>query len=447
MLNTKLLFIAAMTTALCLSSTKAMAASMEGESSYKVEAEFSGSSEQESKPIQNNKRRKVPRRRIKKFRSSFMRSKFTKDERGRYRYSSRLFRKMAPRRTQFAYFFALSAEDLSTARNTQAQTFGLGLGMKLKYRLFENLHFKTRGRFKYESGRTQDLFGDLEPDTGLYIGQAIVDYKPFGNYLSLRGGLVSQSFFRNPTFIKSLSFPGAKQAIYVNDRRWALGLVTQQLLPTSSTRSTRVQTREDTPKLFTESLMGMWVISKYNWVRLTGTWFDYDDLPAVVAFQSQRLGNNFNQGCTINNCTFLFGFRGWMNQVMFEQKISKSVSARFLGNFLRNIEAEDTFNESRTLSATLAIDTGRWIFMPRYETFFIEPEAVPALYNDWLRGHNNRIGWGGELKIESKDHNIRLGLTYYDAKLINQQGIVADGIQQDDLRTLFLSMETAYEGI
>ena len=82
-----------------------------------------------------------------------------------------------------------------------------------------------------------------------------------------------------------------------------------------------------------------------------------------------------------------------------------------------------------------------------YNNYFIESDAVPAFYNSYKMGHNNRIGNGFKLSVESKSWGIIFSGEYYKADLLRNQGPIASGLQQNNQETFYFKMETMYDFI
>jgi len=359
-------------------------------------------------------------------------------------YASRLFQKQASKKTNLIWKLGLDGQGLQTDRNNNSQVASLQTRLKLRSNLTRQLSIFGDARVRFRSGRTQRLFGDQESGTNIYLRQGELNFQGWKKRITIGAGVLSQkSMVNNPFLVGSLGFPGVHQRIKIKGKTWGVALAAQQVIPTSSTLSTRVQGREQVPSLFTEKLTLDWHPRKGTWIAGRLGWFSFYNLPSIVAHQSQLFGNTFT-GQNDNNAFFLFGFNGWSNQFIVDQAITSRLAVQVKGIFLRNIAAEDTLNESRILSGVLAYEGKKWLYFLGGESFFSEPDSSPSYYNSWRRGHNNRIGWGMSAFIESKVHNFRFGFEFFDAKLLNVNQF-SESIQQDNQQTFLVKLETAYD--
>lgn len=352
------------------------------------------------------------------------------------------------RRSVFLWKLRFDGESLQTDQNIQSQNVGAAFRAKYSYRLLENLDFKAKANMVFQSGRSQDLFGDLEPDSGVYPQELRLAWSPWKDRIEFSVGQINQFWFNEPLFIGgNAGFPGVSQTFkLINTDDFKLRVVTQQLIPTSTTLSTRVTEKERTPYLFTESLEANWSISRNNWLMGRVSHFNYDNLPRIVAFRSFIYGNTVTN-TDQNNARFIYDFNGYIYQMAFEQKISNPLSAQVQWNTIVNSKAPSSAGEAQSLKFFLANDFGRWIGGLSYTDYFIESDAVPAVYNSHRLGHNNRIGHSVELNIESKDWGVIFRTQYTKANLLSDSLMRIDGLQQDNQQTFYLSVESMYDFI
>ena len=363
-------------------------------------------------------------------------------------YERNLLREIEDRRSIFLWQMFFDLQTLGTDQNTQSQTVGFNINGKLDYKVMEQLDFRGRARLSFQSGRSQDLFGDLEPDSGIYPKDLRLRWRPLGEDLELAVGQISQSWFNESLFIGSLGFPGLLQRWIFQRPGFKLSLTAQELIPTSSTLATRVQDREATPSLFTQSIEASYQISLSNQLWGRFTLFQYNDLPSKVAFWSRIYGNSASLiGNDINNAQFLYGFQGWMGQWTFEQKFSERLSAQFYYSALRNNRAPVELSELQKMDLQVVVDMGSWIVSGRYSDYFIEADAVPAFYNSALLGHNNRSGNAYGIALESKDWGVQFAFEYYKARLLRDLGNLEGQLQQDNQETFYFTLETLYDYI
>ncbi len=361
-------------------------------------------------------------------------------------YYNQLEAEVAGRRTKLFWKLRFDGQSISTDDNINSQIAGANLVGKFSHKFIQDFEFKAKASLNLESGRSQAIFGDQEPGSGIYPREVLVQYTPFQEYLQVQAGLIQQRFFGEQLFVSRLPFMGFSEKVGISGKRYDVGVRLQQLIPTSYTNATRVSEREDIPYFYTESLEGGLKISRYNFVRGRLTHFRFENLPSVVAFDSFLYGNTVTN-TDVNNAEFIYGFEGWLTSLSFEQKFTDAFSAQLHWNTIVNNKAPSDAGEAQTIGGTLAYDAGRWIFAGLYKNYFIESDAVPASYNSHLYGHNNRIGQGIGFRIESKDWGVHFIGDYVDADLLNQSPRRIDGLQQDNQQTIYFAVETMYDFI
>ncbi len=363
------------------------------------------------------------------------------------RYEKALEETLEERRSLFLWHLRFDTESLQTDQNIQSQNVGATFRTKYRYRLAENFNFQARGNMVFQSGRSQSIFGDLEPSSGIYAQEIKLKWTPLSQRLELSLGQISQRWFNENLFLGgNVGFPGTAQKIKIFDDRFKLNFIAQQLIPTSTTLSTRVTEKEEMPQLFTESIEADYLLSSNNWIQARITHFNFNNLPRIVAFDSFVYGNTVTN-TDQNNARFIYDFDGFLYQMGFEQKVTNSLSAQLQWNTIINNAAPNDLGEAQAIKLFVANDFGRWIFAGSYTDYFIEADAVPASYNSHRLGHNNRIGNSFELNVESKDWGIIFRTQYTRANLLNDSTMRIDGLQQDNQQTFYFSVETMYDFI
>ncbi len=364
-------------------------------------------------------------------------------------YEKILEEQIKDRRSIFLWRLRFDSEGMQTAQNINSQIVGATGQGRFVYKLMEDLSFNAKVNLRLRSGRTQDLFGDLEPTSGIYPREINLKWTPFKDRLTLRAGQIHQNWFNEPMFLGNLGFPGLQQILEHSPEsgKYGLKFITQQLIPTSSTLSSRVADREPTPQLYTSTLQGTYNISSHNFIMASATHYNYSRLPHVVASDSFIYGNSVANPDP-NSAEFDFDFNGYFTHVTFEQKISHSFATQVQWSVIKNLKAPDELGEAQAFTLFLYNDFGPWIGGVTLRDYFIEGDAVPAAYNSHLLGHNNREGQRIEVNLESKDWGVIFRASYTKADLLSPRGSRAfDGLQQDDQQTFYFAVETMYDFI
>lgn len=364
-------------------------------------------------------------------------------------YEKILEEQIKDRRSLFLWRLRFESEGMQTDQNINSQIVGATAQGRFVYKIMEDLTFNAKVNLRLRSGRTQALFGDLEPTSGIYPREINLKWTPFKETLILRAGQIHQNWFNEPMFLGNLGFPGLQQILSHSSEsgKYKVRLISQQLIPTSSTLSTRVGEREETPSLITNTLQGSYNISSRNFITASATHFNYSRLPRIVAFNSFLYGNTVTNN-DINNAEFRYDFSGFLTSVTFEQKLSHSLAAQVQWNTIQNTKAPDELGEAQAIVFFIYNDFGRWIAGTTIRDYFIEGDAVPGAYNSHLLGHNNREGQRIELNLESKDWGVIFRASYTKADLLNSNRFpVIGGLQQDNQQTFYFSVETMYDFI
>ena len=351
------------------------------------------------------------------------------------------------RRSQLFWKLRFDMQSLETEDNNQSQIAGATFQTKFRYKLLKNVRFKAKANLSLESGRSQDIFGDQEPGSGVYPREFLVEWKVWKKYFALQAGLLQQKLtYLEPLFISNLAFPGVLEKFRIGSDTTFAAVYLQQAIPSSYTRSTRVSERENVPYFYTESLYGQLGLGKRGFLFGNVTHYRYENLPAIVAYDSFIFGNTV-EAPNQNNARFVYEFDGFFTYLGGEAKLSNSLSFQGWWNTIRNTEAPVEAGEAQSYNALIANDFGRWNVSLNYKNFFIESDAVPGAYNSHIHGHTNRIGQTYGFGIESKDWGVIFRGSYTEADLLNQSRVRFDGVQQDDQKTIYFSVGTMYDFI
>lgn len=338
----------------------------------------------------------------------------------------------------------------STALETQsAQIGGFDLFSESKYQLLGDLEARVFLRGKFESGRSQSFFGDIEPSNAILVRETALKYSP-ADFFSLKAGVINQDWLDMPLLVFRQSFPGVNGELSTNiTDELKLGAVSQYAIPTSQTLTPRTVGAETTPTFITQSLYLKWSDRSLN-AYVSGNLYEYKDLPSRVAFESNRYGNTLytglagNQGIVngINNSKFNYNFKGWFTTAGFNYRLNSLFEPFTYLNVIKNEEAPETYNDGQVIGAGTKIHTNNYVFSLFYENFFAESDVVPAYYNAWAYGNTNGRGEGLEFGVQFKKKNFRIRTQYYRADVINPGSDL-----QDNQQYFYLGVETGYDKI
>lgn len=340
--------------------------------------------------------------------------------------------------------------EMAELQTQSAQIGGAEINLASQYKLLESLEARVNVRAKFENGRAQSFFGDLEPLSGILLREAVVKYMPV-NEISLRLGVIDQDALDMPLLMSRRSFPGGAVDLKGDwTQEFSTTFTSQLLIPTSSTLSTRTVDKEATPQFTTQT-----VSAEYNKktdsgdhhysLKLSGSLYEFKNLPSFVAFESQKRGNilpgNGTQVYGPNNSVFAYPFKGWFARAFADYKINGLLQPYAAYSVIKNNEAPETYNDGHLISVGTVVMFSDYNWFVSYENFFAESDVVPGFYSSLGYGNTNKKGSGIDTSIEFKKYNFRIRAQYYKADVLNP-----DGLQQDQ-DYFYLGVETAYEKI
>lgn len=331
----------------------------------------------------------------------------------------------------------------SVSLDTQsAEVGGADIYADSKYQLLESTEARLFLRAKFESGRSQSFFGDIEPNTGLLVREAAIKTSPL-KVISVKAGVITQDWLEMPLFTYRQSFPGGLVDLHYNEfETFKFGYAAQYVIPTSQTLSARTSDREPSPSLVTHTLYGNLAIGSTNIYGSANT-YEYKKLPSQVAFDSFLTGNSVSDAviCGPNSCEFGNEFKGWFTRIGASSRINAVLEPSIEYSVIKNPKAPETMNDGSFLRLASKFHMTNYAVTAAFDSYFAEADVVPSYYNAWALGNTNKKGNGGELILEFKKKNFRIRAQYYEAHLINFNNI------QEDQQYFFLGVETGYDKI
>lgn len=331
-------------------------------------------------------------------------------------------------------------------QSQSAQIGGVEATLESKYKLLESLEAHTNIRAKFENGRAQSFFGDLEPLNGLLVREAALKYTPF-EVISVKGGVIDQEVLDMPLLMYRRAFPGVAGFIHGKwSNEFSTTWMSQAMIPTSSTLSTRTVEKEATPQFNTHSLVAQYDKRTDSGdhlykISLAGALYEFKNLPSYVAFESQKRGNFYQQVNGPNNSTFAYPFQGWFTKAYADVKLNNWIQPNISYSLIKNLKAPTTYNAGQVISVGALVMFTRYNWFINLENYFAQSDVAPAYYNSWGYGNTNKKGNGIDTALEFKKYNFRLRAQYYKTDVLNP-----DGLQQNQ-DYFYFGVETAYEKI
>lgn len=330
----------------------------------------------------------------------------------------------------------------STSLETQsAEVAGADLYADGKYQLLESTEARLFLRAKFESGRSQSFFGDIEPNNGLLVREAAIKVEPV-SFANVKAGVISQDWLEMPLLVYRQAFPGVQGNLFYNGfESFQFGYAGQYMIPTSQTLSARTMDREPSPSFITHTLFAnLGDRTQYSIFGSVNT-FEFNKLPSQVAFESQKTGNSMEFIGGPNNSAFAYDFKGWFTRIGGWYRVNSAWEPSAEYAVLKNDEAPEAYNDGHILRVASKFHFNDYALYVGYDTYFAESDVAPSYYNSWGLGNTNKRGNGGELTLEFKKHQFRVRAQYYQADVINFNGL------QEDQQYFFLGVETGYDKI
>ncbi len=322
--------------------------------------------------------------------------------------------------------------------------FSTKVNTKFKFQLNNKLNIKLEGGVQWYSDNSQYTLNDYGSDSFIFADEASLNFETL-EYLTFSAGSLNQGFLNAPLLISGRSFPGLKQELAIKNKKYELGLLAQQLIPTSTVFNDERTEEEELPTFLTGTLFAEYnfnnPFTKLPTAKLNAhvalSYFKFSDLPSITADRGGLYGHTGADVGIGPNSRFLYEFAGYL----FEPKVSildkNNYDLTIGGYWADNVEAiQNDRIQSMYVEAEKVISN--YTVGMRVENFFKDSEASPAVYSSAHYGGNNREGMFYEASLEFNKYNFKLIAQYIDSKLISINPV------QDNRQAYYLGVETLY---
>ena len=287
------------------------------------------------------------------------------------------------------------------------------------YHFNDFLHASINLSLDLKKGRSQLTFREPSDDNKINAKEfAIIftpTFSPIFSFLELRGGVNNQGYLKAPLLIfEDFSFPGIIEKAKLNYKNINFTFILQQSIPFSDSRNNERIEKESTPIFLTETLE---MNSKWrNNFELNTSFshYAYSNLPSIVAFNSQFLGNSTageNRGAQFQN-----DFDGYifnMNGCYCASPLEISTGFQVMVNPTQTLNVAQRFY----LNTKFRVWRG-FSLSPGYESYINESDVAPAYYQSSTYGFANRIGSVYTLGLNFDNWGFSLKGKYTDAQII-----------------------------
>lgn len=292
------------------------------------------------------------------------------------------------------------------------------LGTKFVYELSPWAKLSFDGELAFTSGRTQTRVEDEYVETGLRIREGVLEVGNSDNY-ALQIGVIQQKFLQSQLLISDKkSFPGVKEIFVWNIMNSQLSLYAQQTVPTSTSLNPNRAEQEPLPTFLTETVSLKTGLASSVKPEFWITHFKFNNLPAIVAYKSQYVGNMID-GDDMPNSRFRYGFDG----LVFGTKVCLCLlkfPITFGSQWLENYAAPSGLNRGQDLGLSVDFELpNQVVIRPALRTFFVEPYLTPGYYTRWEVGNVNRQGYMARMDLEFRRYGFKTQFEYVSSQVLN----------------------------
>lgn len=313
---------------------------------------------------------------------------------------------------------------------------------KFEYRFTPWLNAFVLPQAEFYSSRVQERYdnGTYESKIRMREGYLRLHAQDF---LELRAGAISLKDFADGEDTTGLlisggrTFPGFQERAKWSSEMFEIGVITQQLVPTSYTLNTERDNQEPLPSFNSEMLYGAFNPNSKTKLSASFAHFSFAGLPDKVAFESAAMGNRV-QGEIAPGSQFKSKFAGWTWGGVINSDFSEHVgiSADYMGLVNTRAQASDRDGMIWGLGPRLIFKS--WDMSALYGQYFLESDATVAYYTAPSLGHTNREGQYVQFIANFKESGFKVLGQWSQAKAIIENGV------QKDFSEVFLRVETTY---
>lgn len=302
----------------------------------------------------------------------------------------------------------------------QEQSAAALLYAKLDYKPATFAEFDLFAGLNLLTGHSQYRYGDSEPHSGFTFKEAAVKLSPFDHFKIGIGALYVQDQPVPSLLISDFSFPGVSEEVRFGTAHQHALLFAQQMIPTSSSLSTKTADQEQTPGFYSEGIdLRSPLFAKDLIGGIYAGHFKFSNLPGAVATESALFGNSVHSSGPTSS-VFAYGFEGVFGGAELEWRMNRYLKISVGEHMLSNSEAPEDSRYGEMSQVKVEYKVNRnLILTPIFEVFTNESDSSPAAFNSADYGHNNMQGYGGHLRIDFPLEHFYARADYYNADLIN----------------------------
>jgi hypothetical protein len=250
-------------------------------------------------------------------------------------------------------------------------------------------------------------------------------YVKYKEHFDLRIGAISQDHLDNPMLIAERGFPGAYLSTGLKTKYFLFRPKAMYAIPTSSSFENDRSEEEAVPSLTTYGVEASVKPVKWLLFKTNVNQFTFRDLPSVVAFRSNRLGNSVI-GTDPSESFFRYEFLGVSYVNLLSLKYTKKFEQRFHSIFVDKQGAPSDRGRTQKLGTSWYFKFPSLTVRPAFVSFYSESDSVPAFYSEFLFGGANREGEGAALEVDFKRLGVKVKAQYVQAREIEDDPLQND---------------------
>lgn len=314
-----------------------------------------------------------------------------------------------------------------------------GLGLDMNFQFSKSLSLVLAPNARFYSARSQQRFDSDSFEDRIYLREGYMNLQPLDGEsfkLGFRAGSISQKLVDQPQLISSTrSFPAVALATSYSGGPVTVGLEAEEAVPTSYTYNALREDKEPLPGLRAGRLsVAADLVSDMKLTLGVGQ-MNWRNLPARVAFNSQKLGNT-PQGELAPTSRFRTGFTTGFVAAQLDYCLDCKVGGTLQGRRARNLAAPDDSADSQMIGIAGHYRTRSLVTSVAIDTFFAESDVSPASYTPSSFGNTNRQGNRLRLEFEIPSMEMTVMSQFVQARTL------APTPYQSDFNSLYLGVET-----
>ena len=318
----------------------------------------------------------------------------------------------------------------------RAQYATVGFEGGLTVKLDPRFEVKTNLILPMRAGQFQTRFNENFAANQVILANAYADWQPLSRFHFQFGVINQGSLDQTGTVVKFTGFPGFRQSYSFSNSPCSTSISLFQGIPTSVSLETERAEQEAIPEFYTATLSSC-VSTSFLTVIGDASYFEYRNLPAIVANRSGLIGNIvFNQNTPF--ASFANGFSGPIVQIQSQWRVAENLAFQLGGSYINNLEAIDGLNEAASWLVGLEIGN-TIVFRPSFQQIFREPNVSPAFYTARVGGYTNRQIQRLNFDLEFVNRGYRIRAAIIDGQIITPVNPI-----ESNQREVVIGLETAY---